>query len=158
MFTLKELVEEVDFEQVRSHFSLHYNGIRNVSLDAFENLFLYLLDLQPAETEIVIYIELVGDSSGNMWFEVFGRMSGAEEMLALSLFYSWSEWLGMKISEATLTDNSIHAIVTHCIFEMTYYGLTEEARRQAEERLDRSPGIPLEEYLAALDFDEEGDY
>lgn len=38
----------------------------------------------------------------------------------------WSDWLGMELNEETLTNLSAGEIIGNCIFEMTWWGWTEE--------------------------------
>lgn len=42
----------------------------------------------------------------------------------------WAEWLGMRISPAFLAVCPTDELVTHCLWEMTYYGFSPEAIRQ----------------------------
>lgn len=99
-------------------------------IDAHKEAFEKLLRLPDEPSDIQIDIRHIQDD-GEDYYEVCGlekiEEKGEEKTEHLAIEFSpWSEWLGMQISEDTEKEYNELEIISHCLYEMTYAGFTEE--------------------------------
>ncbi len=98
----------------------------NAHKEAFEKLLL----LPEESSNIQIAIRHIKEDEDE-YYEVSGIETtmdkGEEKTEHLSIeFTPWSEWLGMQISKETENKFNELEIISHCLYEMTYAGFTEE--------------------------------
>jgi len=65
------------------------------------------------------------------------REDGSLEHFSLSLS-PWSEWLGSQLSEKTLNNYTNEEIITHCLYDMTFYGFSETKIKEFNKELEQS--------------------
>jgi hypothetical protein len=62
-------------------------------------------------------------------------------------FVDWEEWLGMDIDPGSISNYSETDIIAHCLWEMTFYGYTQEAIKkqsaQLKEKAERGTSLKL---------------
>ncbi|MDR1919363.1 MAG: hypothetical protein LBQ65_06925, partial [Tannerellaceae bacterium] len=67
----------------------------------------------------------------------------------------WGEWLGMDIAATTIEDYSDEEIISHCLWEMTFYGYSQEniqkkakrwgnAEKEIQEKEQKFPDVKKE--------------
>jgi hypothetical protein len=91
--------------------------------DCFESVFDRLRHIKPAESDMSIQIT-VSDDDGVSVSCIQKNHAGLYGFL-----YPWDESLGMEIVFKDVTGLSDEEIVANCIWEMTYWGFSEEESR-----------------------------
>lgn len=133
--TVQELFRAVLWDDVARRLEKLYPEYAG-SLPGFEKVFseVILCEPMPDPDKIKICIEYVEDE-GESWWSVYGRAPDGEEYgLDYSLF---REWAGFQVDEELCKRMSLPEIVAHVLWEMTFYGFSEEEilarRRELEE-------------------------
>ena len=131
---------------------LYPNDKKNIA--GFKMVFEQLQTLTPAETNMRIFIEDAFDEYENAYYtsvsgkdgtlnkesnpEVFKDDEIGNREVSYGIeFTNWAEWLGMDIDPKSLTDYSELAIIVHCIWEMTFYGYTQEAIKETIDTINK---------------------
>ena len=113
-------------------------------IDEYKNVFEKLQSLESTYMDLEIVISKIESDETDFYFDVSGReinqVSGSDAYSLTST--KWNEWLGMDISKNTLNDFSELEIISHCIYEMTFYGFDEEEIQDQLKSLEES----MEEY------------
>lgn len=135
---LKEIISQSDWQNVAIAIVTEHPCQRK-DLDGFRIVYETLLLMEPTESEYRIQIERRADmlDSEYSYPDVFGIKEGDEISYSL-VFTPWAEWLGMDVSQETLEALSPSLITANCLHEMTFFGFTEEQRKQQEASLDES--------------------
>ena len=55
-------------------------------------------------------------------------------------FADWKKWLGMGIDLGSISNYSETDIIAHCLWEMTFYGYTQEAIKEQSVQLEEKAG------------------
>ncbi len=122
--------------------SLYPNDQQNIA--GFKMVFEQLRTLTLSETNMRIILEEVFDEFENEWYtcvsgrdgtlkkeenpEIFKDDKIGNQEVAYGIeFVDWEEWLGMDIDPEAISNYSETDIVAHCLWEMTFYGYTQEA-------------------------------
>jgi len=105
----------------------------------YSDLYDHLLTLEPAENteNISIRIDLVVDEfEGEIdeYLGVSGVKPDSDESWGLSLV-PWEEWLGMDIYTLNLSDATDIEFLAACLWEMTWYGFTQEKIQEQREEI-----------------------
>lgn len=132
---LKEIFERAQWPEVAIAFVSSYPNQRK-TLRGYEDVFELLQKKTPIASDCQLVIESVEDDSesGQYYYHLFGKKEGDDKNWSL-MFCPWSEWVGMEVSEVTLSELSDAQIVAHCLFEMTFFGFTEEGIESEKKRL-----------------------
>jgi len=117
------------------------------SLDGYRQVYETLRALSPADTKLRICIETVTDDfDGETYEDVSGKdgttrretapetewdgeQGNGEASFGIE-FTDWAEWLGMEIDPETVARYSELEIIGHCLWEMTFFGFSEEKIRK----------------------------
>ena len=111
--------------------------------ESYEQVYETLRSLQPASTKLRICIETVADGLDGTTYEgVSGKDGttnretapeadwdderGNQEATFGIEFTDWAKWLGMEIDPETVARYSEPEIIGHCLWEMTFYGFSQE--------------------------------
>lgn len=147
---LAELACNCDWDSIRSAILRLYPDDRK-NMAGFESVFERLQTLTPAITKMRIVLEEVFDDVENeRYTHVCGKdgtlkkeenpeifkddQIGNQEVSYGIEFVEWEEWLGMDIDPESLSKYSETDIIAHCLWEMSFYGYTQEAiRKQAKQ-------------------------
>lgn len=111
------------------------------NISGYEMVFSDLKLLSPTNSDITLVVDWAKDDFDQ---EDYVDVSGYEnhdqdyqddENHSLALeFTSWDQWLGMNIDEKSIKDFSESELISHCLFEMTFYGFNqEEIQKEADE-------------------------
>lgn len=81
----------------------------------------------PSGAEYQLDIELVSaiDPDDEPYWDVYCRKEGDPERYGLDLS-RWEEWLAVRVPQSLLDKMMATEIVAHCLWEMTFYGFTQE--------------------------------
>jgi hypothetical protein len=140
MATLQDLAKKASRARVREiafkHYQENHQGYNKVQ-DILANI-------EPVETEYTIHVDYVEEEFGRpledyeKYHHVFAKKEGEPDMTYSLGFSPWAEWAGCTIAKETLKKYKKADIVTHCIYDMTFYGWTEEeTQKQAKELQER---------------------
>jgi hypothetical protein len=138
----KDLVDKYAWDDVQAVL-LHLYPDEERSIEDYWQVYEALRSLQPAETKLRICIETATDSlDGATYEDVSGKDGttrretapeaewdterGDEEASFGIECADWAEWLGMEIDPATLARYQEQEIIGHCLWEMTFFGYTQE--------------------------------
>ena len=115
--------------------------------EGYRQVYETLCSLSPVETNMRICIESVtNDLDGEIYEDVSGKdgrtrreaspeidwddeQGRIEESFGIE-FTDWAEWLGMEIDAETATRYSELEIIGRCLWEMTFFGYTQEKIRE----------------------------
>jgi hypothetical protein len=101
------------------------------SIEAYQEVFDKLQDLDPVDNKIEIVIEQEIDEEtqelgmGNVYGIDYSLVNEITNGVALE-FTKWDKWLGMKIKKLTQKEFTELEIISHCLYEMTYAGYDED--------------------------------
>lgn len=149
-----ELIYNCLWDDVRlAIIRLYPNDKKNIA--GFKIVLEELKKLVPEMTNMRIVLEEVYDEYERIWYthvcgkdgtlrkevnaEIFKHdTSGNQEMSFGIEFVKWEEWLGMDIDNGSVSSYSEPDIIAHCLWEMTFYGYTQEAiQKQAIQLSER---------------------
>ncbi len=144
--TLKELILETDWNKISIQFQFDYDfhfkdrkkRIIKKEMNKYKDVYLKLIEIKPSSSKCRIVIhkfieneKAYYDASGldeslyrdNDLFDPIKHkeFENNEELLGL-VGTPWQEWLSMQIDKDTLNDYSKNEIITHCLWEMTFFG------------------------------------
>ena len=108
-------------------------------LEGYYQVFKKLKNLKPSSSKYRLHIELVySEHAGEFHVEV-KRLAPSDDGSSTSPFAieitPWAEWLGMELDEYTLKGFSEFDIAAHCLYEMTFFGFTQEDIRTAADEI-----------------------
>ena len=100
------------------------------SIKDFEKVFLNLKSLKAQdldEVKMLLLIKSIEEEDEEIpdWHDVSG-FDETEKMLYSLVDTRWEKWLGIKIHPDTLQNYDPKDIIIHCLWEMTFYGYTQE--------------------------------
>ena len=135
---LKELINQVEWQDVAIALVSDHPWCRK-SLDGYRIIFETLSLMDTVDSGFCIKIELSPDilEPKRLYPDVVGIKDGVDERWGLS-FSPWKEWLGMVVCQDTLDTFSASRIVANCLYDMTFYGFTEETINQEILKLEDS--------------------
>ena len=138
-----ELVYKYKWDEICSVLiSLYPNDQKNIS--GFKMVFEQLQTLMPAETNMRIILKEVFDEFENERYTCVSGVDGTlkreenpeifkddkignQEVSYGIEFTDWEEWLGMDIDPESTSNYHETDIIAHCLWEMSFYGYTQEA-------------------------------
>lgn len=122
-----------------------------------------LKELKPVNRdEMRLVIEwVVDDYDGQPYVDIYGlenRNEDASTHWGLG-FMPWQEWLGLEIKEEdTLIPFTEQEIIAHCLWEMTFYGFSQETIQGSIAEVERTYADYKAGKLEAETFDSEEDF
>lgn len=116
----------------------------NKNISGYETVFNNLKTLVPAETDFSIAVSNEKDDFDNEeYVHVSGYKNHPEDnpddqsnSYALE-FTNWSEWLGMDLDEKSLKDFTELELISHCLYEMTFFGFDQETIQKEMEEMEK---------------------
>ncbi len=157
-----ELIKKTEWDKIESFLLEYYNKTIS-NTNEYKVVYNRLLELNSSETRFKIYIEEVFDKNfddepyvsitgkdgtlnnessdfKHMGYDKDSDFANSEINYSLSLT-DWKEWLGMDIDDVTIKNYKNYKIISHCLWEMTFYGFdqhtilqhTEELKKREEE-------------------------
>ena len=150
----KELIDKYDWDKVRSAFLKLYPDQKK-NIEGYKQVFNKLQTIKPVETEMRIVIEEVFDEYDKEYYtQVFGKdgtlnkesdpehfkddRTGNQEVSYSIELTDWAEWLAMDIDHKSLAKYSELDIIGHCLWEMTFYGFTQEDIKKVIDEIEKS--------------------
>lgn len=126
---LSDLIHRNNWLSVETTFRGLYESNDDV-VNAHREVFEELLQLSEQASDLQIEIRHIKNEDEE-YHEVCGikefNENGEEKTEAYAIeFRPWSEWLGMPITTDTENNYNELEIISHCLYEMTFVGFTEE--------------------------------
>jgi len=149
----KDLIDKYKWDDVYSTFmQLYLDQEKNI--EGYKRVFEELRTLEPVETKMCIVIEDVFDEYDKEYCAhvsgkdgTLNKESGPEHfkedevgnqgVLYAIEFTDWAEWLAMEIEQESLSKYSELDIIGHCLWEMTFYGFTQEKIKKQLAQLEK---------------------
>ena len=155
----RDLIQACSFGNVKkSLLTLYPDQKRNITGYQYVFETLRHMRYRKNKEEMAIRIEKVGQGK-NQYSDVSGiRAEGDHQSYALE-FASWAKWLGYEVEQATLKKMPKEEIVAHCLWEITFFGFTQNKIRRRLAALkkqvkdveeDRVKTVPYEEVIARI--------
>jgi hypothetical protein len=93
----------------------------------------------PSGTEHQLHVELLPptDIDDQPYWDVCCRKEGDPERYGFDLS-PWAEWLAIQVPQSLLDKMTAAEIVAHCVWEMTFYGFTQEKIVEFRAEMERS--------------------
>ncbi|MBC8248049.1 MAG: hypothetical protein H8E90_00090 [Anaerolineales bacterium] len=165
----KELLSKYEWDDIGPVLVRLYQD-QEKNLAGYRQVFETLRTIQPVETKMRLAIEDVLDEFAG---EYYASVSGKDGTLMKDLIppvpvdeeagnrevsyglelTDWAEWLDMEIEPETLSRYTEVDIIGHCLWEMTFFGYSEEDIKKTVEELERAR--ESDEGLTLEDFEEE---
>jgi len=130
MTTLRDLVLRVEAADVTEAIARLHDRRETLWLpDAVADVLTELRRLTPdlSRAKYQLHIELLPptaiDDEG--FWDVCCRKEGDPERYGFDLS-PWTEWLAIRVPQSLLDKMTATEIVAHCVWEMTFYGFTQE--------------------------------
>lgn len=134
---------------------LYPNDRKNIA--GLKMVFQQLQTLTHAESNMRIILEEVFDEFENGWYTCVSGKNGTlkkeenseifkddkignQEVSYGIEFVDWKKWLGMDIDLGSISNYSETDIIAHCLWEMTFYGYTQEAIKEQSVQLEEKAG------------------
>lgn len=142
---LLELLQETTWEEVEKSLSQYCDEDALIFKSLYNNL--KNRKEERNDEEISVMIDFIEEENV---YDVFGTKPNDKNKYSLSLS-SWDEWLQYNISNSLLEKLNPNEIISHCLWEMTFYGLEEEkVLLKKEELLYASDKIKRKEYIEEI--------
>lgn len=149
----KDLIDKYKWDDVYSTFMQLYPD-QEKNIEGYKRVFEELRTLKPVETKMCIVIEDVFDEYDKEYYaHVSGKDGtlnkesdperfkddevGNQEVLYAIEFTDWAKWLAMEIEQESLSKYSELDIIGHCLWEMTFYGFTQEKMKKQLAQLEK---------------------
>ena len=130
MTTLRDLVLEVQEAAIVEAIARFYDQRETQWLpDAVSDVLRHLRKLapDPANSRYQLSVELTPpvDPTDKPFWDVSCIKEGGPDRCGLDLS-PWDEWLALRVPQLLLDNMTAGEIVAHCVWEMTFYGFTQE--------------------------------
>ena len=124
---------------------LHLYPKEEKNLQGYELVFNELKRLSPTDTAISIVVSNEKDDFDN---EEYVHICGYNNQIqddtdnqnnSLGLeFTSWEDWLGMDLDKKSVMDFTELELISHCLYEMTFFGFDQEEIQKEMDELEKS--------------------
>lgn len=163
--TVGELFKELRWEAVEKAIVTLYPDERP-ALPAYKEVFTQVREKEPSSDEsgMTVHIKFVPESDfSEAHYSVDGKIPGDDDFYALD-FSTFAQWAAYLLSEEALTSLPLEEIAAHVLYEMTFYGFSDDViqqkKRELEEAVEevengKAELIPMEEVLKRLGLENE---
>lgn len=138
---LSELLKEVTFENAFAALCKWFRD-QEQSVEGYKEVFNKLCTMVPHRhklTDMFIHIDIVreDDPEDQDWLNVSGMEPNNVTHYGIE-FCKWNDWISMYITQDTLNALSPEEIVGACLYEMTFFGFSENTVQYKKEELFES--------------------
>lgn len=169
--TVAELFRSVSWPSVKNAFVKLYPPDEDLGLtdcelcSELEKVFAKVKETTcaPDESGMTVHVRFVPASEfSDEYYSVSGKLPGDDTFYGLD-FSSFSEWASYLVAEEVLASLPPEEVAAHILWEMTFYGYSDEEIKKEEEKVERAfqdmkngkaKIIPLEEMLKELEENE----
>ena len=135
--TLKELLKTIPWQDIAIALVTAYPNQRKL-LEGYQIVFETLKLMDPKDSDLTLHVIYDDSDSEDIGHDVYGTKTDKPDERWGLLFVSWAEWLGMDLAPETISTYTPSQIAALCLFEMTYFGFTEDMREQENQKLMKS--------------------
>ncbi|MCB9136519.1 MAG: hypothetical protein H6636_13925 [Anaerolineales bacterium] len=142
---LLDLLQKHPWEEIQSALVRLYPDHES-ELEGYQKVYKKLQTLTATRSDQLLHLELVySKHTGEYQLEIkhlspTPAPTDTGPLLSLE-FTPWAKWLGMELTPKTLEKFSEYDILAHCLYEMTFFGFTQEAIQTTTKELNsRLPG------------------
>lgn len=141
--TVKDIFEKAQWQDVAAELAKEYDADKD--LTGYREVFNTVRAMTPTKTEMTLTLEriIVFDEPV---VDVSGLMDGNSWSI---MFIPWSECMGMPLDERCLDVMSPAEIAAHILYEITWFGFTEDKIKAEAEK------IKMEDSELATGYDAE---
>ena len=135
---LGDIIKEVKFEKVFERLCVWFDDQAN-SESGYRHVFEDLLTRKPKKhnlSDMFINISSYTHADGD-WLDVEGVEPGKKKYYGIE-FCPWDDWISMFITQKTLDSFDKETIVAACLYEMTFFGFTEDKIENKKNELRNS--------------------
>ncbi len=118
-------------------------------MDEYKNVFEKLQSLESINMDLEIVLTKIGSEESDFYIDVSGHeinQNSSSDAYSLAST-KWNKWLGMNISQSTLNEFNELEIISHCLYEMTFFAFDEDEIQEYLASLEKS----MEEYKELSD-------
>lgn len=135
---LYQILKQTGPDDVISEINRLYRG-QEKNEAGYRKVYQELLEMTPGPGEpgFKIELKLEATDDGETWLTTHGIEIGEEISYGLEL-YPWAELLGTEVTPETEAGFKAETIVAGCLYEMTFFGFTEDKIRETEERWSKA--------------------
>ena len=135
--TLKELIQPTPWQDIAIALVTAYPNQRKL-LEGYQIVFETLKLMDPKESNLTLHVIYDDSDSEDGGHDVYGTKTDKPDERWGLLFVSWAEWLGMELAPETISSYAPSQIAALCLFEMTFFGFTEDLREEKNQELMKS--------------------
>ena len=128
-----DALKQSNTENVISFLKTHYECSEKDET-GYRKLISDLLKKKPVSTKCMISVAHFVDGEEE-YEHVSGIVPGEEFSRAIGLCPR-AEWLSMELTEETMENYTIDEIVSHCLWEMTFYGFEDKDVQAMQNEID----------------------
>ena len=132
--TLKELLKTTPWQDIAITLVTAYPNQRKL-LKGYQIVFETLKLMDPKDSDLTLHVIYDDSDSEDGGHYVYGINAGKTDERWGLLFVSWAEWLSMELAPETISTCASGQIAALCLFEMTYFGFTEDMRELENQKL-----------------------
>ncbi|MFY8021451.1 MAG: DUF6557 family protein [Bacteroidia bacterium] len=115
-------------------------------LAEYKNVFENLQNLESINMDLEIVLTKIGSEDSDFYIDVSGCERNHDQNSSPDTYSlastKWNEWLGMNISQNTLDEFDELEIISHCLYEMTFFAFDEDEIQEQIASIEKS----MEEY------------
>jgi len=126
MTTLKDIVDLHQWKDIYRRMAKLYPKPHK-NLEGYKRVFKVLRKLDATKKRSRLLIELYAcyDKYDDRYYTSVHGVTPKRRGDTYALeFSSWQEWLGMRVSDASIYAYESVDIICHCLYEMTFFGFT----------------------------------
>ena len=130
-----DLLREVDFDNVYKRLVKWFPD-QTDRLEQFRSVYEDLIERKPGIHHLDdFFIEVTEWKDGSCsTLDISGKKPNGKIRYGIE-FYPWDDWVSMFITQDTLDKLSKEDIVAGCLYEMTYFGWTDEMVMERKRRM-----------------------
>ena len=132
--TLKELLKITPWQDIATTLVTAYPNQRKL-LEGHQIVFETLKLMDPKNSDLTLHVVYDDSDSEDGGHDVYGIKADKPNERWGLLFVPWAEWLGMELAPATISTYTSGQIAALCLFEMTFFGFTEDLREEKNQEL-----------------------
>lgn len=132
--TLNELLKATPWQDIAITLVTAYPNQRKL-LEGNQIVFETLKLMAPKDSDLTLHVVYDDSDSEDSGHDVYGIKADKPDERWGLLFVSWAEWLGMELAPETISTCTSGQIAALCLFEMTFFGFTEDVREEKNQEL-----------------------
>lgn len=136
--TLSDILRQVAFDDVFKELTKWFSN-QESNFNGYASVFCTLLEKTPKRhklDDLFIEVKKVTEDDETEWLNVSGINIAKKDNISYGIeFEPWDEWVSMYITQETLDSLSKEEIVAACLYEMTFFGFTENKVQNEKNRL-----------------------